>query len=121
VAIYHFLKPETNKGDFRLYFVFVEKSCRGRHRSEILKTNAKTLIYSIWIQPQGSLGCQKVRQGPLKTLFEVWRANIAPKMKKIQNTLRKQGFLNIFFNFDGFLKFVSFWGNISAKTQQFYL
>ena len=99
VAIWYFLKPETNKGDFRLYFELVEKSCRGRHHSEILKTNTKTLIYSIWIRPQGSLGCQKVRQGPLNTLFEVWCANIAPKMKKIRNTLRKQGFFLHFFQF----------------------
>ena len=98
MSICHFLKPETNKGDFRLYFVLVEKSCRGRHHSEILKTNTKTLIYSIWIRPQGSLGCQKVRQGPLNTLFEVWCANIAPKMKKIWNTLRKQGFFLHFFS-----------------------
>ena len=72
MAICHFLKPETNKGDFRLYFVLVEKNCRGRHHSEILKTNTKTLIYSIWIRPQGSLGCQKVCQGPLNMLFEVF-------------------------------------------------
>ena len=116
MAICHFFKPETNKGDFRLYFVLVEKNCRGRHHSEILKTNTKTLIYSIWIRPQGSLGCQKVRQGPLNTLFEVWCANIAPKMKKIQNTLRKQGFFTFFFNFDGFLKNVPFWDNISANS-----
>ena len=96
VAICHFLKPETNKGDFRLYFVLVEKNCRGRHHSEILKTNTKTLIYSIWIQPQGSLGCQRVRHGPLNMLFEVWRANIAPKMKKIWKSQRKQGFFDIF-------------------------
>ena len=70
MAICHFLKPETNKGDFRLYFVLVEKSCRGRHHSEILKTNTKTLIYSIWIQSQGSLGCQKVRQDPQNTLSQ---------------------------------------------------
>ena len=92
VAICHFLKPETNKGDFRLYFVLVEKNCRGRHHSEISKTNTKTLIYSIWICPQGSLGCQKMQQGPLNMPFEVWCANIAPKLKKIRNTLRKQGF-----------------------------
>ena len=99
VEICHFLKPETNKGDFRLYFELVEKSCRGRHHSEISKTNTKTLIYSIWIRPQGSLGCQKMRQGPLNTPFEVWRANIASKLKNIQNTLRKQGFFDIFFQF----------------------
>ena len=78
-----FDKPETNKGEFRLYFVLVEKSFRGRHHSEMLKSNTKTLIDSIWIQPQGSLGCQKVGQGSLNKLFEVWGANIAPKMKKI--------------------------------------
>ena len=110
VAICHFLKPETNKGDFRLYFVLVEKSCRGRHHSEILKTNTKTLIYSIWIRPQGSLGCQKVRQGPLNMLFEVWRANIAPKMKKIQKSQRKQGFFDIFSSILMIFEVCVFWG-----------
>jgi hypothetical protein len=56
VGICHFLKPETNKGDFRLYFELDEKSCRGRHHSEISKTNTKTLIYSIWIRPRGPFG-----------------------------------------------------------------
>ena len=97
VAICHFLKPETNKGDFRLYFELVEKSCRGRHHSEISKTNAKTLIFSIWIRPQGSRGYQKMRQDPLNMLFEVWCANIAPKLKNIWKCLRKQVFFDIFF------------------------
>ena len=47
VAVRHFLKLETNKGDLRLYFELVEKSCRGRYHSEISKTNTNTLIYSI--------------------------------------------------------------------------
>ena len=117
-AICNLLKPETNKGEFRLYFELVEKSCRGRHHSEISKTNTKTLIYSIWIRPQESLGCQKMRQGPLNTPFEVWCANIAPKLKNIRNTLRKQCFFYILFQFS---KFVPFWGNLSARAQQFYL
>ena len=104
----YFFKPETNKCDFRLYFELVEKSCRGRHHSEILKTNTKTLIHSIWIRPQGSLGCQKMRQGPLNTPFEVWRANIASKLKNIQNTLRKQGFFDIFFQFWQFFEVCAF-------------
>ena len=56
------------------------------------------MIYSIWIRPQGSLGCQNVRQGPLNTPFEAWCANIAPKLKNIQNTLRKQVFFWHFFS-----------------------
>ena len=37
-------------------------------------------------------------QGPLNKLYEVWCANIAPKMKKIRNNLRKQGFFLHFFS-----------------------
>ena len=36
-----FFKPETNKGEFSLYLELFEKSCRGHHRSDILKTNTK--------------------------------------------------------------------------------
>ena len=75
---------------------YFKKSCRGRHHSEISKTNTKTLIPSIWIRPQGSQGCQKMRQGPLNTPFEVWSAKIAPKLKNIQKCPRKQGFFDIF-------------------------
>ena len=39
---YHFLQSESNKGDFRLYFELLEKSYRGRHPSELSKTNKKT-------------------------------------------------------------------------------
>ncbi len=115
VAICHFLKPETNKGDFRLYFELVEKSCRGRHHSEISKTNTKTLIYSIWIRPQGSLGCQKMRQGPLNTQFKVWSANIAPKLKNIWNTLRKQGFFWHFFSILTIFRSLCLFGAILAQ------
>ena len=102
MTICHFLKPDTNKGDFRLYFELFEKSWRGHH-SEISKTNTKILIYSIWIHPQGSLGCQKMHQGPLNMTFEVWCANIALKLKNIRNTLRKPVFLTFFFNSDDFM------------------
>ena len=79
----YFFKPESNKVEFRLYFELFEKSCRGRHRSQISRTNAKTLIFAIWIRPQGPQWCQKMRQDPLNMPFEVWCANIAPKLKNI--------------------------------------
>ena len=52
--------------------------------------------------PRG-LGCQKMLQDLLNMPLEVWCAKIAPKMKNIQKSLRKQGFFwHFFFNFDGF-------------------
>ena len=39
----------------------------------------------------------------------------------LKYSIRKQGFLTFFFNFDDFSKFVSIGGNLSAKTQQFCL
>ena len=109
-AIYNFFKPESNKGEFRLYFELFEKICRGRYHSEISKTNAKTLISAIWIRPQGSQGCQKMRQDPLNVPYEVWCANIAPKLKNIQKTLRKQVFLMIFFQFWQLFAVSTIWG-----------
>ena len=50
----------------------------------------------IWMRPKGSQGCQKMRQDPLNMPHEVWRANIAPKLKNIQKCLWKQGFFDDF-------------------------
>ena len=48
-------------------------------------------------------GVSNMRQGPLNTPFEVWCANIAPKLKNIQNSARKLCFFwHFFFNFDDF-------------------
>ena len=50
--------------------------------------------------------------------FEVWCANIAPKLKNIQNTQRKQVFFD---SFVSILIIVPFGGNISAKTKRFFV
>merc|ERR1712086_910930 len=96
------LKPIKVSSVFILNYL--KKSYRGRHHSEISKTNTKTLIPSIWICLQGSHWCQKMCQGPLNTPFEVWCTNAAPKLKNIRNTLRKHDFS----------KFVPFGGNLST-------
>jgi hypothetical protein len=57
-----------------------------------------------------------MRQGPLNTPIEVWCANIAPKLKNIRNTLRKQGFFDIF---DDFSKFVLFGAILAQKLNSF--
>ena len=59
------------------------KNCRGRHHSEISKTNTKTMISAIGIHPQESQGCQKMRKDPLNMLTEVCCAKINLKLKNI--------------------------------------
>ena len=60
-----------------------EKSTRRHHRHKIIKTNLKTLVSPLLIRPQGSQGCQKMRQDPLNMPVEIWCAKIAPKLKNI--------------------------------------
>ena len=71
------------KGDIRQHFLKNEKSARWRHRHKIVKTNLKTNISPLLTRPQGSQGCQKMRQDPLNMPVEVWCAKIAPKLKNI--------------------------------------
>ena len=85
------------KADIGQHFHKSEKSARRRHRHKIIKTNLKTLVSPLLTRPQGSQGCQKMRQDPLNMPVEVWCAKIAPKLKNIQKSLRKQGFFLTFF------------------------
>ena len=74
----------------------IKKSARGHWHAKKSKTNLKTLVSPLLIRPQGSQGCQKMRQDPLNMQQEVWCAKIAPNLKNIQKSLRKQGFFDIF-------------------------
>ena len=84
------------KADIGQHFHKSEKSARWRHRHKIIKTNLKTHISPLLTRPQGSQGCQKMRQDPLNMPVEVWCAKIAPKLKNIWKSLRKHGFFDIF-------------------------
>jgi hypothetical protein len=74
------------KTDIGQHFHENEKSTRWRHHHKIIKTNLKTLVSPLLTRPQGSQGCQKMRQDPLNMPVEVWSAKIAPKLKNIQKT-----------------------------------
>ena len=89
-------KDLNYKADTGQHFHKSEKSARWRHRHKIIKTNLKTHISLLLTRPQGSHGCQNMRQDPLNMPVEVWRAKIAPKLKNIRKCLRKQGFFDIF-------------------------
>ena len=68
------------------------------------------LFKSIWIRPQGSQGCQKMRQDLLNMPFEVWCANIAPerhKLRKIVKIGKKCQKTPVFIDF---FKYSSIWG-----------
>ena len=56
---------------------------RRHHCHKIIKTNLKTLVSPLLTRPQGSQGCQKIRQDPLNMPVEVWCTKIAPKLKNI--------------------------------------
>ena len=69
MSIYHFLKPETNRGDFRIYFETVAKSCRNINRNIILR-NIKQKYYNLDIfymdPPPGVPGMSKDVPGSTK-------------------------------------------------------
>ena len=75
-----------------------------------IPTNAKTLIFSIWIHPQGSQGRQKMRLDPLNMPFEVWCANIALERHKLRKTVKIGKKCQKTPVFIDFFKYSSIWG-----------
>jgi hypothetical protein len=98
------------KADIGQHFYKKEKSARWHHHHKIIKTNLKTLVSPLLIHPQESQGCQKMRQEPLNMPLEVWCAKIAPKLKNIQKSARKQCFFDIFSSILMFFEVCVFWG-----------
>jgi hypothetical protein len=87
-----FFSHKPAKVTLDLILNYLKKVVGGATTQKNLKTNTKTLIFFIWIRPQGPKGCQKMRLHPLNTPFEVWCAKIDPKLQNIQKGIRKQGF-----------------------------
>ena len=71
------------KADIGQHFHKSEKSARWRHCHKIIKTNLKTHLSLLLMRPQGSQGCQKMRQDPLNMPVEVCYTKITPKLKNI--------------------------------------
>ena len=64
-------------------FIKVKNPPGGATITKIFKTNLKTDISPLLTRPQGSQGCQKMRQDPLNMPVDVWCPKIAPKLKNI--------------------------------------
>ena len=73
---------------------------------------------SIWIRPQRSQGCQKMRQDPLNMPFEVWCANIAPERYKLRKTVKIGKKCQKTSVFIDFIKYSSFWGQYKRTKLQ---
>ena len=106
-----------DKADIGQHFHKSEKSARWRHHHKIIKTNLKTHISPLLTRPQGSQGCQKMRQDPLNMPVEVWCAKIAPKLKNILKSLRKQEFFDIFSSILMVFEICVFWGQFQHKRK----
>jgi hypothetical protein len=68
--------------------------------------------------PKESNNYQKNRQDLRNSDLEVCCANIQPKLKNLRSSTKNQSFFMVS---GGFLKFIQYWLNISALTQQIYL
>ena len=100
------------------YFIlnYLKKIIGGATTQKNLKSKTKTLISSIWVRPQGTQGCQTMRQDPLNTPFEVWCAKIVPKLKNIWKSPRKQGFFFICFSILTIFGVCAFFGQSVCKS-----
>ena len=108
------------KADNGEHFHKSEKSARRRNSHKIIKTNLKTLVSPLLTRPQRSQGCQTMHQDPLNMPVVVWCAKIAPKLKNIQKSLRKQVFFwHFFFNFDGLWSLCLFGAILAQKENNF--
>jgi hypothetical protein len=117
-VIFLSLKPTKVTSDFILNSL--KRVVGGAIIQKYQKQILKPWYIQYWSAPQESLGCQKMRQGPLNTPFEIWCANIASKLKNIWNTLRKQDFFDIFFQFlTIFRSLCLFWAILAQKLNSF--
>ena len=100
------------------YFKSYEKIARWRHHWNIWHLIVKTKISLLVVRYQGCNGCQKNRQNLSNLNLEVYCANIQPNLTKLWSSTKNQSLLMAS---GGFLKFLQYWVNISAITQQIYL
>ena len=85
-----------HKAGTEQHFHKSEKTARWRHHHKIINFFFKTVVFPLLMRPQGSQGCQKMHQDPLNMPVEVCCAKIAPKLRNIQKSPRKQGLFDIF-------------------------
>ena len=96
----------------------MKKIARWHHHWNIWHLIVKTKISLLVVRYQGSNGCQKNWKNLTNLDLEVYCANIQLNLTKLWSSTKNQSLLMAS---GGFLKFLQYWLNISAITQQIYL
>ena len=96
----------------------MKKFARWRCCWNIWHLSLKTKISPLIVRYQESNEYQKNWQDLRNSDLEVCCANIQPKLKNLRSSSKNQSFFMVS---GGFLKFIQYWLNISALTQQIYL
>ena len=96
----------------------MKKFARWRCCWNIWHLSLKTKISPLIVRYQESKEYQKNRQDLRNLDLEVCCATTQPKLKNLRSSTKNQSFFMVS---GGFLKFIQYWLNISALTQQIYL
>ena len=96
----------------------MKKFARWRCCWNIWHLSLKSKISPLIVRYQESNEYQKNQQDQRNTDLEVCCANMQPKLKNLRISTKNQ---SLFMVSGGFLKFIQYWLNISALTQQNYL
>ena len=96
LTFHHFLMILIIKLTLGNIFMKVKNPPGGATVTKKFKTNLKTHVSPLLIRSQRSKGCQKMHKDPLNMPVEVCCAKIAPKLRNIQKSPRKQGLIDIF-------------------------
>ena len=96
----------------------MKKIARWHHHWNISNLIVKTKISLLVVCYQGSNGCQKNHQNLKNLDLEVYCSNIQLNLTKLWSSTKNQSPLMAS---GGLLKFLQYWLNISAITQQIYL
>ena len=114
----HFYTCQIIKGDIWLQFEYNEKNPPG---GSVIQKNQNKILKSWYLHYWRSLrGARDVKISgwtPLTIFWWFWSTNIEPKLRNIQKSVRKHGFLMIFFSLlTAFGSFYNLEGNLSPVS-----
>ena len=118
-VIFLSLKPTKVTSDFILYQL--KKVVGGATTQKYQKQMLKPWYFLYGSAPRGPRGVKRCARIHWTCHVRFGALILPPNWRILKKVYEIRCFLTFFSNFDDISKFVSFWSNLSAKTQQFYL